>query len=385
MVDAKARYVVLDSWRGLAALGVVAFHFRTTAGLGGQAIFDGMYLFVDFFFVLSGFVMASSYGKKLRDASDVYRFMWLRLGRVYPLHIVILAVFIALQVIFKYYRTGEWFPGPYQSLDTVIANIFLVQSLNIYEFLTWNQPSWSISVEFFCYLIFAIGVIKTKNLVWFPCVVLIFIAPVFLYFFNNGKNLDATAMYGLIRCVYGFASGVLVFEIYSRLPQHNLIKTQVIPSVIELLSIISIAIFIAKAGTTPLSLVAPIAFGISVAVFAAERGFISSLMRRGPLVVIGSISYSIYMVHMLVISWWLEIFRAALFKIGGQGLFNKVSGFAREYIFLEQKNYSGLALMLILVMCVSAITYFLVEKPCREWSRRTMFFSKVSPKRLDAH
>ena len=57
------------------------------------------YLFVDFFFVLSGFVMSTSYQNRLMHGSGVGKFMSLRFGRVYPLHISMLACFIGFKLI----------------------------------------------------------------------------------------------------------------------------------------------------------------------------------------------------------------------------------------------------------------------------------------------
>lgn len=51
------------------------------------------YLFVDFFFVLSGFVIASTYQERIAGGFSVWRFMLLRLGRLYPLHIAVLVAF----------------------------------------------------------------------------------------------------------------------------------------------------------------------------------------------------------------------------------------------------------------------------------------------------
>ncbi|TCU11984.1 acyltransferase family protein [Rhizobium laguerreae] len=373
------RYVALDSWRGVAALSVVAFHFRTTAGFDGVAIFNGMYMFVDFFFVLSGFVIYSSYGAKLRNGYGILRFMWLRVGRVYPLHIAILIGFIALQMLIVYPRTGDWFPAPTETWGTILANILLVQSLNLYDFLTWNEPSWSISVEFFTYILFAVAITGAGRLQWLLCLVVLCVAPAFLFFFNAGKNLDTTATYGLVRCIYGFSSGVVAYELYSHLSRLRgfLEKNPLCGSTTEFAIVMLIAAFIATANTSPLSLLAPILFGASVIIFAAEAGIFSKLMLCRPLVFLGAISYSIYMVHMLVISWWLELFRAALFKIGGRKLFETVDHFARSYVFLAERNYPGLALMLLVVVAVSATTYVFIEKPSREWSRRRPFFERA--------
>src|SRR5690606_39856368 len=56
------------------------------------------YLFVDYFFVLSGFVIAHAYAGRLATARDGRRFMVRRLGRVWPLHVLVLAAFIGLEL-----------------------------------------------------------------------------------------------------------------------------------------------------------------------------------------------------------------------------------------------------------------------------------------------
>jgi peptidoglycan/LPS O-acetylase OafA/YrhL len=371
------RFIALDSWRGIAALAVVAFHFRNTAGFGGQAIFEGMYLFVDFFFVLSGFVIFSAYGEKLCHGYSVGRFLWLRLGRIYPLHIVTLTVLVVLKSLIVYPATKQWFPAPQESWDTVAANLLLIQSLNMFDFLTWNQPSWSISVEFFAYIAFALTVPLAGRKFWLICIAVVLSSPIFLFAFNDGKNLDATAHFGIVRCLYGFCSGVLAYEIFRRCPRictsSRGDKTNA--SIIEITTVLLVVAFIHTAKAGPLSLAAPLLFGFVTIIFAQEAGCCTAVLRVRPVVYFGAISYSIYMMHMLVLSWWLSAVRGILFKLGGRDLFESVATFSREYIFMVGRNYSGLVLMLGLVTVVSTATYTVIEKPFREWSRRSSLFT----------
>ncbi|TIU76049.1 MAG: acyltransferase, partial [Mesorhizobium sp.] len=85
---AGERFLVLDSWRGICALLVALFHFPTTSMISQSAFVGGSYLFVDFFFVLSGFVIASAYGGRLNEPDDLARFALVRFGRIYPLHLM---------------------------------------------------------------------------------------------------------------------------------------------------------------------------------------------------------------------------------------------------------------------------------------------------------
>ncbi|TIW91548.1 MAG: acyltransferase, partial [Mesorhizobium sp.] len=96
---AGERFLVLDSWRGICALLVALFHFPTGSTISQSAFIGSSYLFVDFFFVLSGFVIASSYGNRLSQPQQVARFALVRFGRIYPLHLLMLAAFAGFELL----------------------------------------------------------------------------------------------------------------------------------------------------------------------------------------------------------------------------------------------------------------------------------------------
>jgi peptidoglycan/LPS O-acetylase OafA/YrhL len=87
--------------------------------IAGIPFFVHAWLFVDFFFVLSGFVIAASYGERLVKGFGVERFMLLRLGRLYPVHIVVLAVYVAYELLTSAIRHLAPFSEPSKSLDTI--------------------------------------------------------------------------------------------------------------------------------------------------------------------------------------------------------------------------------------------------------------------------
>src|SRR2546430_1942703 len=98
------RFGVLDSWRGIAACLVALFHLDAYSHLDGVPFLRTSWLFVDFFFVLSGFVIAANYQQRLLDGFGVGRFLLLRLGRLYPLHFTMLALFVGVELLRALHR-----------------------------------------------------------------------------------------------------------------------------------------------------------------------------------------------------------------------------------------------------------------------------------------
>lgn len=93
----SVRFEALDSWRGLAAVFIILFHAQVASHVRDASLVRAGEMFVDFFFVLSGFVIAHAYSERLTRGSDFGRFMVLRIGRVFPLHLAMLALFIMME------------------------------------------------------------------------------------------------------------------------------------------------------------------------------------------------------------------------------------------------------------------------------------------------
>src|SRR5579872_5807008 len=112
------RFKVLDAWRGLAASFVALFHLQAYSHLYELSFLRHSFLFVDFFFVLSGFVITANYRARLLSGFSFWHFMLLRLGRLYPLHIALLVAFVALELVrYKFAGSlggepGDKFSGP---------------------------------------------------------------------------------------------------------------------------------------------------------------------------------------------------------------------------------------------------------------------------------
>src|ERR1700722_17201361 len=94
----QIRFRVLDSCRGLCAVAVVLFHLDTYTHWYWLPVIPNGFVAVDFFFVLSGFVIASAYQAKLQTFADASRYAIRRFGRLYPLHLAVLLVYVVVEL-----------------------------------------------------------------------------------------------------------------------------------------------------------------------------------------------------------------------------------------------------------------------------------------------
>jgi len=352
------RFEALDSWRGIAACLVAFYHMQkmsVNGHLTGLALQLNSYLFVDFFFVLSGFVIAANYEQRLAEGYSPWRFALLRFGRLYPLHISVLLACIGLHLANAASGVAgvSAFQPPFWSADTIVANLLLLHSLHAFDFLTWNAPSWSISTEFYTYLLFAAAVALTRRrivMLLLPVVVASALALCMLV-----HDMDTTYDWGLIRCLLGFSVGVLAWRVHRAAWLRS-------GTALELISIGLMMAFLWSAGGTRLSLAAPAVFSIVVLVFAAEAGAVSRLLRAPALRWLGERSYSIYMVHFL--GWLLLVDCAKLVKRLGFDLISEIeSGH-------PWKNDVVSLVYFLLVLGVAAGSYRVIEVPARAWFKR---------------
>jgi len=344
----------LESLRGMAALIVVFVHIKWVNPLTTLLFFRNGYLMVDLFFVLSGFVICYNYGQKIGNAKDIGHFMFLRFGRLYPLHLFCLIAFLCIEIA-KYIGELKFHLVPYastafsiNSTSSFIANLLLIQTLCPFANMTFNGPSWSISAEFYTYLIFALVILAApkRKSVLIVSGLLVLVTAFLLIFFGVSSLTELTG-WSLLRCILGFFMGVLAFHTYDRFRSH---LSRWSDKVVFFLSAILVA-FLSFRENPKLDgiLVLPIFFALIVAIAAEPVGIISKIINSSPLRWLGRVSYSIYMTHYMV----LMFLSRCVARI--QGHFN-----------LNDRNAIGVAfvfLAIVLVLFISKLTYQWIEKP----------------------
>ncbi len=361
---AAERFEVLDALRGICALLVALYHFQANGLIARSLLVQNGWLFVDYFFVLSGFVIAHSYGARLCDgAVSVGRFMALRMGRIYPLHIAVLLAFIALELLLVFggdwiaqFVTREPFTGS-RSIGALLQNIFLLQSFGIEGGRGWNGPAWSIAAEMWTYLLYAVIFVIARR--WFVGIAGLLVLAAGVWLFANAPDLHVTFEGGIVRCIFGFSVGVLTYKAFR---QFGGLHGQLWEA-LAIALVIAFASFAAGAWT----FFAPLVFALTIMALATQSGLVSALLRRPFFQLLGLISYSIYMVHVFV--------QGRLGELLQMTDLIDISVDAQGRTLLTGSPWVGNAVtvaMLALLIGVSWLSYRLVEKPGRDWSRKLL-------------
>ena len=275
---------VLDSWRGIAALLVAIFHLNVLSAVYSLDFFRNAFLFVDFFFVLSGFVITHSYGDRLGTPEGVGTFAVRRFNRLWPLHAIVLLAFVLVEVakVLMATRGASFSTSPFtgaNSPSAVLLNLVFGQSIGLVNQLTWNPPSWSIAAEFWTYLIFAatlhVAATRLRRFAFAAegLLAMLLIASVAILISYSQHAQDATYDLGLFRCLYGFLIGHFVYRLWQVCPR-DVFDT----AFIEIAVLIIAIFYVSMAGRTGYSFLAPLVFAVVVLVFAFEAGPVSRMM-----------------------------------------------------------------------------------------------------------
>ncbi len=371
-----AHYDALDALRGISAVCVCLFHFKVNSPIANLSFIKGSWLFVDFFFVLSGFVIAANYRERLAAGMPIRDFALLRFARLYPLHLVMLIAFIVMELAGLALSSGGVMKrqpfDEYHSVASIFTNLALIQSFGIERNLTWNHPSWSIATEFWTYLLFAFAARWARSAIDWWLAAAAFACETFMLL-HGDHGINVTHDWGIVRCIYGFALGALICR-WRPLPLALTGRRRTIATALELATGAAVIAYVSLVSHSILNVGAPLVFAVAVMVFARQAGAVSAALMTPPLLWLGLVSYSIYMVHVFVQSRLDDLLKI-VGKIAGATLTTPVQDGTLHFDLVGADPVQGTVLVLVmlgLVLATAALTWRWIEKPGQEWARRTV-------------
>jgi peptidoglycan/LPS O-acetylase OafA/YrhL len=362
----KDKITELESLRGLAALSVVLTHIPPwNADFYENTFVRNAGEMVEFFFVLSGFVIALTYGERIGKFSDAARFQFLRFSRLYPVHLLFLLVvagFEVVKLLFVRDPVSAAFEPGFTGPREFVENLLLIQGLGFsVQPSSFNGPSWTISTEFYVYALFACVALfasARKSLIF---VVLTVAAAILLI-----VDMPVLASHSrLILCICGFFCGCLVAEVSQRLKANAVVLPAFLAPMFLLALVAYLSISIHR--TLWESIVTfVVSAGIVLAVANGEDSRFKAGLRCASLAWLGTISYSLYMAHYPVI----HAFDVAMRRLVD---LPKIMLYGQPVAQLPALKFAVACFLLFLtILLVSAVSYYIVERPARAWSRRAV-------------
>jgi peptidoglycan/LPS O-acetylase OafA/YrhL len=339
----------LTGVRGVAAAIIVVYHFGDVQlSTGGTAAYFRIpfgYLIVDLFFMLSGFVMALTY----RDAFEhltlpkFATFLLKRVARLYPAYFVIGLVYLAKIAAGL---SGEKL-GMYSAWDWV-GNLLMMTGWGLYIFPVIGV-AWAASAEMGSYLLLPILMAFTLRKSTATCAIAVLAALLAIYAVSiSGRGnsgpidvVNGNSFYPLLRAVAGFTLGLAVFRFAGVVDRLSMAAQDALLIGI-LVAVFAIGCF--SASDLPMYLL----FIPLVAVLSRD-GRVAQALFGGALVYrLGVISYSIYLIHPLLVSFAVRTWRhfgqsEAVYIVASIVCFAIIWGLAElSYRYVEMPGRNGI-------------------------------------------
>jgi peptidoglycan/LPS O-acetylase OafA/YrhL len=293
-IAGKERFVVLDGMRGLAALAVICDHVPSPFMTG---LFSGRYLAVDFFFILSGFVLSHVYSSRLASGMTTLEFMRVRVVRLYPLYLVGILIGAGLALV---YAVKGWSGAPAEHVFTSLTfALFMLPcppALSIWPDAPFplDGPSWSLFFELFINIVFALIfrwltpmrtalIAIAGGLALIPCVFLL------------GGQLDGGYAWsnfigGFAHVTFAFFAGVWIYQMRGRW------KLPVLPAWAAYLGLLAVfAAPVQGVARSFFDLAAAFILCPALVACSADTRVGGGLLRVSAFV--GAMSYGVYILH----------------------------------------------------------------------------------------
>jgi peptidoglycan/LPS O-acetylase OafA/YrhL len=380
----------LTGIRFVAAAWVVLYHFQIPLAVLGILSIPGVAdvlrvgrLGVDLFFALSGFILTHTYLRRLGPAlraGGSLNFWWLRLARIYPVHLVMIVV-AGVAVVAQAKIAGGSLDRDWLNPVDLLKNVLLIQEWGPAPSRGWNFVAWSLSMEWLAYLLFPLlasllWVLHRRVRTWVLVVAwAVALTPLVVYGLSMTDPYYTEHWGSTIRILTEFTAGAITYLIVCRLLPGDSLAEPPTPGVeraASWLAVILPALVVAGAillGELPAAqpgqgslngggeayppyfhlLLVPLLIAWIGALALSRKGLARFFSTRS-MVLGGFISYSLYMTHLVWFGLWRAAMNAA--HITGGPL------------------YAVATVGLILgALGVAWLMWRWVEEPAREWMR----------------
>jgi peptidoglycan/LPS O-acetylase OafA/YrhL len=355
----------LTSWRFLAALGVFIAHevggirhgqpiahplVRWLVAFGRQGT-NG----VTFFFILSGFILMYNYHDRLVHNRDSWQRFWIaRIARIYPVYFLTFTAAILPFVIHE--RAQGWL----YLLRTAVVQIAVVQDWTVHTAIyiaAYNGPSWTISVEFFFYLMFPIVLLRVRRWSLLALTLVMLVGWLIIWLAAQMLSHDPTLSWWLINSpparFVDFFTGMTLGKLFLQRSSRQRLSYQQASwaegGLILLLGLLAAMQTAAPHLVQSRLYYYPVMIGI-IWRFAGAEGWFSQQLSHQRWVYLGELSFAFYMWHVVVLNWTLG-----------------------PAVYLFHSPLSVLIVIavidLLLTTVISHCTYAYFERPARQYLR----------------
>ncbi len=357
-LDDETEIRALTGLRGIAALDVAFMHIKGTSlpFLNWLAFHSPA---VDVFFCLSGFTLCLAYQADTGRPLHFRNFLLARFARVYPLYFCALVVAAIYSHAWNINNFSAY--GPFEAAAEGIRQILMINALPIVGTgAHWIDPMWSLSIEAFCYValfpvLFLLSCrvvnLDAKYLLGITCVLGLVTFAFYALFYNPGVNSHqipaATGplihWVAIVRGICMFTAGWLAYLVYRRHPgARDFLARATGPVSLGILAIIA-AQAVGIVDAELLVVLAP----LLVIGICGKTSIVSIILSCRPLHYFGRISYSVYIVHWIVMAF--------VWRYGQSFHHNAVL---------------RLCVTFALSLLVAALSYHCLERPTRFFLRR---------------
>ncbi len=354
----RREFITLDALRGVAAIMIVIRHappFLWQNPAGPTGLFWESYLAVDFFFALSGFVLAHAYGGRLGHGMTVRRFVMVRMVRLYPLYFLACAigiVFVTGRLVAG--KTGLATATP----DVVSALLFLPNPSSPNMLFPLNSPAWSLFDEIVANFIFAVVAtyLTTRRLAVFAAIAAVALGVSsargwFGFGTALGATMDGGTLWhsigaGLLRVAFSFSAGVLVHRFRGMIAW----RPRLPPAVLMGGLILVLGCGPTGRFQTGFDIAATLVLFPAMIFLGADSK--PGLRAERLFAWMGAISYPIYVLQMPIYAWCIYVsYSIALRRTGSYEHISRLWGIA--------------SVVLVVAVAIAANRWF--DQPVRRW------------------